>query len=242
MDLTVSCVNIWNDSETEEAHVCWTDDTISECQFFLQKERYFPTALQALRTWTREESSLQTPLVTGPIVLALIETAPHGILLMWTCSLSRTRWISEDDGSAHATTTSNHSTRNLYSSDLAYIQKTDQRTDEIQSVIIDDLILVSIITRLLCLLCPIDHLLQRSSHPFRAIFANLLHALELNWIHFTPYKFWRGGVTVSRMLCRDMDSIIEKGRWPSLKIARINLKESIADYNSICTSSKACLL
>ena len=35
------------------------------------------------------------------------------------------------------------------------------------------------------------------------------------------------------MLFRNMDSTIEKGRWSSVKTARIYLKESIAVYNSL---------
>ena len=113
------------------------------------------------------------------------------------------------------------------------ITKTGKRTGEIHSVTIDDLMLVSIIARLLCLLCPSDHLLQRSSHSFRTIFAGLLHALELNSFHFTPYRLWKGGATAHWMLFRNMDSTIEKGRWSSVKTARIYLKESIAVYNSL---------
>ena len=35
------------------------------------------------------------------------------------------------------------------------------------------------------------------------------------------------------MLFRNVDSTIEKGRWSSVKTARIYLKESIAVYNSL---------
>ena len=44
------------------------------------------------------------------------------------------------------------------------IPKTGKRTGAPQSVIIDDLLLVSIINRLLCMLSPSDYLLQRSPH------------------------------------------------------------------------------
>ena len=113
------------------------------------------------------------------------------------------------------------------------VTKTGKCTGEIQSVIIDDLMPVSIVTRLLCLLCPSDHLSTRSSHSFRTIFAGLLHALELNSFHFTPYSLRRGGSTAHWMLLRNMDSTIEKGRWSSVKTARIYKKESIAVYNSL---------
>ena len=35
------------------------------------------------------------------------------------------------------------------------------------------------------------------------------------------------------MLFRNMDATIEKGRWSSVKTARVYLKESIALYNSL---------
>ena len=47
------------------------------------------------------------------------------------------------------------------------ITKTGKRTGETQSVIIDDLLLVSIFNRLLCVLSPSDNLMQRSPHSFR---------------------------------------------------------------------------
>ena len=63
------------------------------------------------------------------------------------------------------------------------ITKTGKRAGETQSVIIDDLLLVSIINRLLCMLSRIDYMLQRSSHSFRIIFSsvrwNLAHSISV---------------------------------------------------------------
>ena len=111
--------------------------------------------------------------------------------------------------------------------------KTGKLTGETQSVIIDDPLLVSIINRLLCLLCLKDHRLQRSPLSFRTIFASLLRALHLDLFHFTPYSVRRGGATAHWMLFRNMDATIEKGRWSSVKTALIYSKESIAVYNSL---------
>ena len=87
-------------------------------------------------------------------------------------------------------------------------------TGETQSVIIDDLLLVSIINRLLCMLSPSDHLLQRYPHSFRTVFTALLSALELVSFHFSPYSLRRGGATAHWILFRNMDATIEKGRCP----------------------------
>ena len=111
--------------------------------------------------------------------------------------------------------------------------KTGKRTGETQSVVVDDPLLVSVINRLLCILCPKNFLLQRSPHSFRTIFASLLRALQLDQFRFTPYSLRKGGATTHCMLFRNMDATIEKGRWSSVKTARINLKESIAVYNSL---------
>ena len=111
--------------------------------------------------------------------------------------------------------------------------KTGKRTGETQSVIVDDTLLVSIINRLLCQLCPKNLLLLTSPHSFRTIFATLLRALQLDQFHFTPCSLRRGGATTRWMLLRNMDATIEKGRWSSVQTARINFKESIAVYNSL---------
>ena len=65
----------------------------------------------------------------------------------------RVRWFSED--TMEALTLQRHQITSHGTCILVTlpITKTGQRTGEIQSVILDDLILVSIITRLLCLLC-----------------------------------------------------------------------------------------
>ena len=78
---------------------------------------------------------------------------------------------------------------------------------------------LSIINRLLCMLSPSDYF--------------LLSVLELGSFHFSPYSLRRGGATAHWMLCRNMDATIEKGRWSSVKTARIWLKESIAAHNSL---------
>ena len=94
------------------------------------------------------------------------------------------------------------------------IPKTGERTGKTQSVSIDDLLLVFIIIRWLCMLSPSDYLLQRSSHSFRTIFTGLLGALELGSFHFSPYSLRRrGGATAP------LDAFFETWRRPLRKVA-----------------------
>ena len=142
----------------------------SGCQFSLQKERYFPVAWELLRTWKREEPPVQAPSLTGPIVFALMATAlawnlTHVAVFIAIGYGGFLRTMEALTLQRHQITA--HSTCILVT---LPITTTSKRTGEIQSVIIDDLMLASIITRPLCLLCPSDHLLQRSSHSFRTIF------------------------------------------------------------------------
>ena len=162
---------------------------VGGCQFFLQKKRYFPAAWEVLRTWKREEPPWQAPPLTGPIVFALIATAlalnltdvavlvaiGYGDFLMTMEALTLQRHQITAHGTCILVTLP--------------ITKTSKRTGEIQSVIYDDFMLVSIITRLLCLLCPSDHLLQRSSDSFRAIFAWLAPCVGTQFVSLHSVKF-----------------------------------------------------
>ena len=210
----------------EGAHVGWAGDAISGCQFFFQKKRYFPAAWELLRTWKREELPLQAPPLTGPIVFALIAAA-----LAWHLT-DVAVLIAIGYGGFLRTMealTLQRSQITAHSSCVLLtlpITKTGKRIWRNSNVINDDLLLVSMINRSLCMLCPSDYLLQRSPHSFRTIFTALLSALELGSFHFSPYSLRRG----DWMLHRNMDSTIEKCRWPSVKTARIYLKESIAVY------------
>ena len=76
------------------------------CQFFLQKERYFPVAWELLRTWKREEPPVQAPSLTGPIVFALMATALAWNLTHVAVFIASGTVVSEDDGSAHPATSS----------------------------------------------------------------------------------------------------------------------------------------
>ena len=138
--------------------------------FFLQKERYF-----RLRGSCSALGNGRSPLCRllrslDQLFLHSWQQLLHGILThVAGVHCHRARWFSEERWKRvtlqrHQITA--HSTCILVT---LPITKTGKRTGEIQSVIIDDLMLASIITRPLCLLCPSDHLLQRSSHSFRTI-------------------------------------------------------------------------
>ena len=169
---------------------------------------------------------LQAPPLAGPIVFALIATA-----LAW--SLTDVAVLMAIGYGGFLRTMEALTLQRHRITGHSTITKTGKRTGETQSVIIDDPLLISIINRLLCLLNPSDYLLQQSAHSFRTIFATLLNALGLTSFHFAPYSLRRGGATAHSVLHRNMDSTIEKGRWSSVKTARIYLKECIAVYTSL---------
>ena len=134
-------------------------------------------AWELLRTWKREEPPLQAPPLTAPIVFALLATA-----LAWNLTVVAVLIAIGYGGflrTMEALTLQRHQTTAHGTCILVTLPttKTGKRTGEIESVILDDLMLVSIITRLLCLLCPSDHLLQRSAHSFRTI----LRACSMRW-------------------------------------------------------------
>ena len=225
--LMLSCANFPNGFGTKE--LAWVGRATQSVvvSFSCKRKRYFPAAWELLRTWKQEEPPVQAPPLTGPIVLALVATS-----LAWNLTDVAVLIAVGYGGflrTMEALTLQRHQITAHSSCILLTlpITKTGKRSDYRRPHA------RSIINRLLCFSNPGDHLPQRSAPSFRTVFAILLNALGLTPFHFTPYSFRRGGATAHRVLHRNVESTIEKGRRSSVKTPRIHLKESTAVYNSV---------
>jgi integrase len=67
-----------------------------------------------------------------------------------------------------------------------------------------------------------------SEARFYELFATALEALGLERIGFRPYSLRRGGATAHYRATRNMSSTIERGRWSSVRIARIYINDGLA--------------
>ena len=67
-----------------------------------------------------------------------------------------------------------------------------------------------------------------SEARFYELFSSALQALELAEFGFRPYSLRRGGATAYYRATRNMAATIERGRWSSLRVARIYINDGVA--------------
>ena len=82
-----------------------------------------------------------------------------------------------------------------------------------------------------------------SESRFYSLFAEGLAALELQRFQFRPYSLRRGGATAFYRATRNMQATIERGRWSTLRVARIYINDGLAKETELQFSSSqlACL-
>mgnify|MGYP003333833097 CR=1 FL=1 len=83
-----------------------------------------------------------------------------------------------------------------------------------------------------------------SEARFYALFAEGLKALQMGGFHFRPYSLRRGGATAYYRATRNMPATIERGRWSTLRVARIYINDGLAKETELQFSplQQACLL
>ena len=67
-----------------------------------------------------------------------------------------------------------------------------------------------------------------SEARFYELFAAAVNALGLGEFGFRPYSLRRGGATAYYRATRNMAATIERGRWSSLRVARIYINDGVA--------------
>ena len=76
---------------------------------------------------------------------------------------------------------------------------------------------------------PGQFLLGWSSKQFRHELDRLLTALELQSFRFRPYSLRRGGATAEFKRTSNVEALMVRGRWQSLKTAKIYLQEGLSE-------------
>ena len=105
--------------------------------------------------------------------------------------------------------------------------KSGARFGASESVTIEDPLLCNLLAALLATLNKDDCLLKISSAKFRERLENALRRLGLSGVGYRPYSLRRGGATEWYLAAGNMASTVTRGRWGSMKSARVYIAEGM---------------
>ena len=108
-----------------------------------------------------------------------------------------------------------------------------------ETVVLDDPLVVSLLTVLLMSRKGGQKLIPLSQAKFRHLFAEALKKLDLEEIGFKPYSIRRGGATWYLNATGSMSKVCVKGRWSSEKCARIYVNDGLTTLAKLAFSRKA---
>jgi integrase len=108
-----------------------------------------------------------------------------------------------------------------------------------ETVVLDDPLVVSLLTVLLTSRKGGQKLIPLSQAKFRHMFAEALKKLDLEEIGFKPYSIRRGGATWYLNATGSMSKVCVKGRWSSEKCARIYVNDGLTTLAKLAFSRKA---
>ena len=89
---------------------------------------------------------------------------------------------------------------------------------------------------------PTAFIWSRGARAFRAAFYQGLAVLDVSALQFQPYSLRRGGATHHFLQKRTVDSILIRGRWRSLSVARLYLEDGLATLQQLQMSPRATAL
>ena len=115
--------------------------------------------------------------------------------------------------------------------------KSGKRRNEKESVMISDVRLVALLLIALQGKKPGDRLCP-SETTFRRRFADFIRILGVSEHRFMPYSIRRGGATDLFLESGSMETVRCRGRWVSLKTAKIYVDECVAAAKDIAFSQK----
>ena len=72
------------------------------------------------------------------------------------------------------------------------------------------------------------YIFQGNESRFYDLFARALEVLDLQALGFRPYSLRRGGATAHYRATRNLPATIERGRWATVRVARIYINDGLA--------------
>ena len=105
-----------------------------------------------------------------------------------------------------------------------------------EAVVIRDAALIRMLKVTLAPLKETDPLLNMDYQTLRSTFMEAVEASRLPRMAWKPYSIRRGGATADFLHHGSFDRTANRGRWSSVKTARIYINESIAELGNITSS------
>lgn len=80
---------------------------------------------------------------------------------------------------------------------------------------------------------------NKSSSSFRNLFYKGVRHLQLDGLGYQPYSIRRGGATHAFVVQQTLDTILLRGRWRSLAVARLYLEDGQSQLAQLRTSQRS---
>ena len=116
--------------------------------------------------------------------------------------------------------------------------KSGRRTGAQEAIAIRDSLTLQLLDTLVYLRspCPGELLWPRSAQTFREAFKRLCQCFRVESLAFKPYSLRRGGATWLLQAGVPLETILVRGRWRSLAVARLYLEDGLAQIPRLRTS------
>ena len=113
--------------------------------------------------------------------------------------------------------------------------KSGLRTGSQEAVAIRDSLTLKLLDTLLAVIDPSagDRIWPFSAQAFRAEFARTLQFFNITHLNMKPYSLRRGGATFLLQCGLPLETILLRGRWRSLSVARLYLEDGLAQLPAL---------
>ena len=220
--------HLYSEGESRNA----AGDTLSGIQFFLRRKRILSGAWEIYKSWLKAEGPYQVPPMPALVLQALFGVAwasgDVGFVavcaLAFHCMLRTTEFLSAC-GTSVSLDSSNKGLVNLGKS------KSGKRKGHNEFVAIEDP-LVGFLVKLALAGSVSGRVFDGCPATFRARLDSYLASLGVSSLQFKPYSFRRGGATFDFQRFNSLDRTILRGRWESLRVARIYINEGLLAMTS----------
>ena len=214
-------------------------DTLSGLHFFWPEIRgRLREAWRMFKNWRRVESPVRAPPLTVQLAQAFIakavcagDVAVAALIALGFHALLRT-------GELLALRFKDIE----FSRDCGVVclhqSKTGLRTGAQEAVAVRDSLTLQLLDTLVSVRRPYsgDLLWPHSGQSFRTAFRKLCDFFRVPSLGFKPYSLRRGGATYLLQIGLPLETILVRGRWRSLNVARLYLQDGLAQLPSLRTS------
>lgn len=211
-------------------------DTLSGLHYFLPELKgNLRLAWRLFRSWRRVEVPTRAPPITLLIITALVARAVELCEISFATLISIGFHALLRTGELLALQYGDFEFNSQCGVVTLKSSKSGLRRGMEEAVAIRDGLSLSLLRTLFCLRQPSrgDKLWPHSGQSFRDKFRQLLRFFNIEHLEFKPYSLRRGGATYLLQEGVPLDTILIRGRWHSLAVARLYLEDGMAQIPNI---------